>query len=86
VILDINPNSIFIFMDEYDRRSFTDYLDFYDDGSELDYSYYPYFLAQQIYQTPTGQQGEDGPTVIHPFQTVYEEPFITSGNELMYVR
>ena len=60
--------------------------EFPDDGSELEYNYYPYFLAQQIYQTPTGQQGEDGPTVIHPFQTVYEEPFITSGNELMYVR
>lgn len=76
-------------MDEYNRRSFTDYFDFADDGGngeKYQYSYYPYFLAQQIYQTPTGQQGEDGPTVIHPFQTVYEEPFITSGNELMYVR
>ena len=63
MILDINPNSIFIFMDEYDRRSFTDYLDFADDGGngeKYQYSYYPYFLAQQIYQTPTGEQTPDG--------------------------
>lgn len=72
-------------MDEYNRRSLTDYLDFYDDGVDLE-NYYIYFLAQQIYQTPTGQQEEGGEIVIHPFQTVYEEPFITSGNELMYVR
>jgi hypothetical protein len=64
----------------------TNYGSYPDDGSEIEYNYYPYFLAQQIYQTPTGQQEQEGELVIHPFQTVYEEPFITSGNELMYVR
>jgi hypothetical protein len=65
----------------------TNYLDFRDDGSEIEYSYYPYFLAEQIYQTPTGMDGEEeGIITIRPFETVYEEPFLTSANELIFVR
>ena len=64
----------------------TDLANFCDSGSEQEYNYWVYVLAREIYQTPTGQQEQEGELVIHPFQTVYEEPFITSGNELMYVR
>ena len=61
------------------------YLDFYDDGITPSYDYYPYFLAEQIYQTPTGSQ-EPGDFVIRPLYTVYNEPFYTNTNNLFFVR
>ena len=61
------------------------YLDFYDDGITSSYDYYPYFLAEQIYQTPTGSQ-EPGDFVTRPLYTVYNEPFCTNTNNLFFVR
>ena len=58
---------------------------FYDDGVTVNYDYYPYFLAEQIYQTPTGST-EPGDFVIRPLYTVYNEPFYTSTNNLFFVR
>lgn len=62
------------------------YLDFYDDGVTPNYDYYPYFLAEQIYQTPTGDDVEPGRLVIRPFHNVYGDLFYTSDNNLFYVR
>ena len=61
------------------------FYDFYDDGVTVNYDYYPYFLAEQIYQTPTGST-EPGDFVIRPLYTVYNEPFYTSTNNLFFVR
>ena len=61
------------------------YLDFYDDGVTVNYDYYPYFLAEQIYQTPTGPENPEE-FVIRPLYTVYNEPFYTSANNLFFVR
>ena len=61
------------------------YLDFYDDGVTLNYDYYPYFLAEQLYQTPTGPENPET-LVIRPFHTTYNEPFYTSDNNLLFVR
>ena len=47
------------------------YLDFYDDGVTVNYDYYPYFLAEQIYQTPTGPEIDTA---------------ITRANEMWYSR
>lgn len=61
------------------------YLDFYDDGVTVNYDYYPYFLAEQIYQTPTGPENP-GEFVIRPLYTAFGEPFYTSDSNLVYVR
>ena len=62
------------------------YLDFYDDGVTVNYDYYPYFLAEQIYQTPTGMSTSDEQLVIRPLYTTYNEPFYTSDSNLFFVR
>ena len=61
------------------------YLDFYDDGVTVNYDYYPYFLAEQIYQTPTGYENPET-FVIRPLYTTYNEPFYTNDSNLVYVR
>jgi hypothetical protein len=63
----------------------TNYLDFYDDGITPSYDYYPYFLAEQIYQTPTEPENPEK-LVIRPLFTAFHMPFYTSDMNLVYVR
>ena len=70
-------------------ESLTDYGEFPDSGGgseELQYNYYPYFLADLLYQADVTGYVNQEELVIHPFKTVYEESFVTSAGELMFTR
>ena len=66
----------------------TAYLDWKDEGNDITYDYYPYFLAEQIYQTPTTMDSGGGGQVlnIRPLMTVFEEPVFGRDGQLIFVR
>ena len=59
---------------------------FMDDGSEVPYSYYFTVLADLLYLGDVTGYVDQEELIIHPFMTVYEEPFVTSAGELMFTR
>lgn len=79
---ELKSNSIMI-------ESLTDFGSFPDSGGSSEdymYSYYPYFLAELLYLGDVKGNIKEDSIVIQPFQTVYEEYFMTATNDLMFVR
>jgi hypothetical protein len=72
----------------------TSFLDFWDEGLDsTTASTYVYFLADQDYrstETPLTDYEIYNPDKrrlrVNPFMTMYNEPFVTSNNLLMYSR